>query len=69
MIQQAIQLGYHPQKWKQACGILLEKVGKQDLTLFKSYRVISLLNCMGKLVEKVMAEQLSQRLENFLMLH
>ena len=44
-------------------------MGKQDLTLVKSYRVISLLNFIGKLVEKVIAEQLSQLSENFLKLH
>ena len=69
MVQQAIRLGYHPREWKRARGILHEKGGKQDLTLVKSYRVISLLNCMGKLVEKVIAEQLSQFSENFLKLH
>ena len=69
IVQQVIRLGYHPQEWKRACGILLEKRRKRDLTLVKSYRVISLLNCMGKLVEKVVAEQLSQFSENFLKLH
>ncbi len=29
-------------------------------TLVKSYRVVSLLNCLGKVVEKVVAEQLLQ---------
>ena len=51
-VQQAIQLRHHPQEWKRARGVLLEKVGKRDLTLVKSYRVISFLNCMCKLVEK-----------------
>lgn len=39
------------------------------MTLVKSYRVISLLNCMGKVLEKVIAEQLSQLSENLLKLH
>lgn len=69
MVQQANRLGYRPQEWKRARGILLEKGGKRDLTLVKSYRVINLLNCMGKLVEKVIAEQLSQLSENLLKLH
>ena len=50
-------------------GILLEKGGKRDWTLIKSYRVISLLNCMGKVLEKVIAEQLSELSENFQKLH
>lgn len=57
MVQQAVRLGYHPREWKRAHGILLEKGGKRDLTLVKSYRVISLLNCMGKILEKLVAEQ------------
>lgn len=69
MVQQAIWLGYHPREWKRAHGILLKKRGKRDLTLVKSYRVITLLNFMGKLVEKVIAEQLSQFSDNFLKLH
>lgn len=62
-------MGYYPKEWKRARGILLEKGGKRDLILVKSYRVISLLNCMGKVLEKVIAEQLSQLSENLLKLH
>ena len=69
MVQQAIRLGYHPQEWKQACGILLEKGGKRDLTLVKSYKVISLLNYMGKVLEKVVSKQLSHFSKNFMKLY
>ena len=69
MIQQAIRLGYHPKAWKRARGILLEKGGKRDFGLVRSYRVISLLNCMGKILEKVIAEQLSEFCEAYSKLH
>ncbi len=69
MIKQAIQLGYYPKEWKRARSILLEKGGKRDLALVKSYRVISLLNCMSKVLEKFIVEQLSQLSENLLKLH
>ncbi len=65
MVYHAIQLGYHPREWKKARGILLEKGGKRDLGLVRSYRVISLLNCMGKVVEKVVAQELSQYCEEY----
>ena len=39
------------------------------MTLVKSYRVISLLNCMSKVLEKVIVEQLSQLSESSLKLH
>ena len=49
----AIRLQYHPQHWKHAKGILFDKPNKRDRTLVKSYQVISLLNCLGKVVEKL----------------
>lgn len=39
------------------------------MILVKSYGVISLLNYMGKLVEKMIAEHLSQFSENILKQH
>ena len=59
MIYHAIRLGYHPVEWKKAQGILLQKGGKRDFGFVRSYRVISLLNCMGKVVENVVAKELS----------
>lgn len=60
MVQQAIRLGYYPKEWKRARGMLLQKGEKRDFGLVRSYRVISLLNCLGKVVERVVAEQLAQ---------
>ena len=57
---QAIRLQYHPEQWRHAKGVLLEKPNKRDRSLVKSYRVISLLNCLSKVVEKLVAEQLAQ---------
>ena len=42
---------------------------KRDFGLVKSYWVISLLNCVGKVVEKVVAKELSQYCENYFKLH
>ena len=69
MVYHAIRLGYHPTEWKRARGILLEKGGKRDLGLFRSYRVIGLLNCIGKVVEKVVAKVLSHYCEDYSKLH
>ncbi len=69
MVYHAIQLGYHPMEWKRARGILLEKGGKRDFGLVRSYRVISLLNCIGKVVEKVVAKELSHYCEDYSKLH
>ncbi len=59
LIQQTMHLGYHSKEWKKGRGILLEKGGKLDLGLVRSYQVISLLNCLGKVVEKLVAERLA----------
>ena len=60
IVNHAKRLGYHPREWIKAWGKLLEKRWKQDFGLVRSYRVMSLLNCMGKVVEKVVAKKLSQ---------
>ena len=69
MVYHTIRLGYHPAKWKRAWGILLQKGGKRDFGLVRSYRVISLLKCMGKVIKKVVANKLSLYCENYSKLH
>ncbi len=65
MVYHTIRLGYYPTQWKSVRGILLEKGGKRDFGLVRSYWVISLLNCIGKVVEKVVAKELSQYCEDY----
>ena len=55
LVQGCIRAGYHPCTWKTAKGILLRKQGKPTYTAAKAYRVISLLSCLGKVVEKAIA--------------
>jgi Reverse transcriptase (RNA-dependent DNA polymerase) len=64
-------LGTHPQAWKAAKGIILRKPGKPkaDYGLVRSYRVISLLNCMGKVIEKLVAEAIAEHCESTGALH
>jgi hypothetical protein len=55
LVQGCVRMGYHPCTWKTAKGILLRKQGKPTYTAAKAYRVISLLSCLGKVVEKAIA--------------
>jgi len=55
----AIRSGRHPSVWKRASGVVIHNRGKDNYTQLKAYRSISLLNCMGKVVEKVVAELMS----------
>ena len=49
--------------WKVARGVTILQPGKDSYALAKSYRVISLLNCLGKMVEKAAAMLASQHCE------
>jgi ribonuclease HI len=65
LARQCLRLGAHPHAWKTAKGIILRKPNKlrSQWGLVRSYRVISLLNCMGKVVEKLVAEAIAEHCE------
>jgi hypothetical protein len=54
-----IQLGFHPDCWKEAINVVIKKPNKERYSEPNSYRTISLLNCLGKISEKIIAERLS----------
>lgn len=68
-VQHVIRLGYHPKKWRKARGILLQKPSKRDFGLARLYLVISLINFMRKVVEKVVTEQFSRYCEIYIKFH
>jgi hypothetical protein len=49
-----------PKEWKTATGVVILKPGKTDYQLPKAYRVIALQNCLGKVIEKVVATRVRQ---------
>jgi hypothetical protein len=57
-----MKMGYIPNMWKKANIILLLKP-KKDKHHPASYRPISLLSCMGKLLEKIIKQRLLNVLE------
>jgi hypothetical protein len=64
-----IDKGYHPKVWKQATGCILKKPKKPDYSQPKAYRVIALLNCLGKVSERILAKRLSYLAETTNLLH
>jgi hypothetical protein len=58
-----VRLGYFPKPWKIAKTIMIPKP-KKDHSIAKNYRPISLLSCLGKLFERLIAGQLSKHLED-----
>jgi hypothetical protein len=64
-----IDKGYHPKCWRQATGAILAKPDKPDYSIPKAYRIISLLNCLGKVSERILAKRLSLMAEDGPLLH
>ena len=57
-----LHIGYFPDKWKCAKTILIPKPGK-DPKQAKNHRPISLLSCLGKILERILAKRLSTHME------
>ena len=57
-----MRLGHFPSNWKKAKVILIPKPGK-DPRQAKNHRPISLLSCLGKILERILAYRLSNYLE------
>lgn len=58
-----IRLGVHPDRWKVVRGVAIPKPGKDDYNVAKTYRVVSLLNCLDKMVEKAATVLVSMHCE------
>ena len=54
----AIRIGYFPKLWKNALVKMIPKPNK-DLKNAKNFRPISLLSCVGKLLERIIASRIS----------
>jgi hypothetical protein len=55
----SLKLGIHHDSWKTAITVVIPKPNKKDYMNPRSYRPIQLLECLGKLLEKIVAKRLS----------
>ena len=55
----SLELGYYPKIFQQAEILMMPKPGKRDLTTPRSWRPISLLSCLGKGLERLLARRLA----------
>ena len=62
----ALRGGYIPARWQDMKVVLIPKPGR-DLTQTKNWRPLNLINCVGKLGEKVVADGIQE--EGSLILH
>ena len=60
-----IRAGYYPKIWQEATIVIIKKASKPDYSTPKAYRPISLLNCLGKISEKIMATRLTHMAERY----
>lgn len=60
--------GYVPEEWKRGIICPILKPGK-DPTLVNSYRPITLLPCLGKVMERVLKKRIEYYLEKYNLLH
>jgi Reverse transcriptase (RNA-dependent DNA polymerase)/Endonuclease-reverse transcriptase len=62
LFSHSLRLGKHP--WGDAMVVIIPKPGKSDYTVAKAYRPISLLECCGKLLEKVVAARFAWEVDH-----
>jgi hypothetical protein len=60
-----LEEGLLPSQWRHAKIIPLKKPGKEDYTIAKAWRPISLLATLGKVLESVIAERISHAVETY----
>jgi len=58
-----IKNDYHLKIWREDTEIILKKSDKLNYSISKAYSIITLLNCLGKVAEKIIAVQLSYTAE------
>jgi len=69
IVKMTFRLGIHPRVWKESRGVVIPKPNKPDYGIAKAYWVITLLNCLGKVVEKVAANAIAEQCERRQLLH
>jgi len=62
----SLDIGIHP--WKDATVVILNKPNHPDYSQPKAYCPISLLECTGKLMEKIIAKRINTDIETHLLL-
>ena len=65
LFNSCIYAGYHPKAWHAVTIAVVPKSNKSDCSLPKSYRPIVLLECLSKLLEKVIARQILHDIGKF----
>ncbi|CAH0027866.1 unnamed protein product, partial [Clonostachys rhizophaga] len=60
--QGCLNLDYHPKAFRHALTVVLPKAGKDTYQKAKSWRPVALLSCLGKMLEKLVANRIKELL-------
>ncbi|KAG0135352.1 hypothetical protein HOY82DRAFT_536789 [Tuber indicum] len=58
--KESLELGYVPERYRESVGIIMRKLKKEDYGLPGSYRVINLLDMLGKGLERLVCGRLER---------
>jgi hypothetical protein len=61
LFNHALSEGTHP--WTKVLIVVINKLRKPDYSVPKAYRPISLMECAGKLLEKIIAKQINRDID------
>jgi hypothetical protein len=64
-----LDAGFHPEAFKKALVVVLSKPNKDDYSDPRAYRLIALIECLGKLLEKVVAKRLDYYANEYNLIH
>src|SRR5436853_7026869 len=64
-----LRYGDHPKAWREATIVIIKKSGKPDYSAPTAYPPLSLLNCLGKISEKIMVIHLAHMAARHHLLH
>lgn len=59
LISRCANAGFHPLVWRKTIAVALRKPGKADYSNPRAYRLIQLEECLGKVLEAIIARRLS----------
>ena len=69
IVKMSCRLGVHPRVSKEAKGVVIQKPNTPDYGVANAYRVITLLNCLRKVVQNVPANANAEECERRELLH
>ncbi|KAJ0126813.1 hypothetical protein HZ326_30083 [Fusarium oxysporum f. sp. albedinis] len=69
LFARCLATGHHPKVFKEAEVVMIAKPGRRDLTEPRAWRPISLLSCLGKGLERLIARRLAWAAVHYSVLH